>query len=190
MVAGQSAVGGADSPVIRLNLGSGNVYAPGWYNVDHNGCPHRRDETVDLTKPLPWPDGHIALAYAGHVLEHLTLPQCRDLLTDLRRCMIPGGALMVVGPDVEVARRIGTGDLHTMGELVEGSQRWPGDEHQWECTAQLVMDLLTETGWRDVKDVGIVNVAPYWPVADREPLWQLAVSAKTARLREGEYHPV
>jgi len=178
VVAGEPAV---DEPgaAVRLNLGCADRYVEGWHNVDHESCPHRRDETVDLTGPLPWPDHSITHAYAGHVLEHLTRDQCLKLLTDLRDRMVPGGQIMVVGPDIELAQRLGAGPWHTMDELRHGGKRWPGDEHQWECTAALVEQLLWDAGWLWVTDVGIVNVDPSWPVVDRVPLWQLAVSATT-----------
>jgi len=176
VVAGEPTV---DEPgaAVRLNLGSADRYVEGWHNVDHEACPHRRDETVDLTGPLPWPDHSITHVYAGHVLEHLTRDQCLKLLTDLRDRMVPGGQIMVVGPDIELAQRLGAGPWHTMDELRHGGKRWPGDEHQWECTAALVEQLLWDAGWSWVMDVGIINVDPSWPVVDRVPLWQLAVSA-------------
>jgi len=105
---------------VKLNLGCADRYAEGWHNVDHEACPHRRDETVDLTGPLPWPDHSITHVYAGHVLEHLTRDQCLKLLTDLRDRMVPGGQIMVVGPDIELAQRMGAGPWHTMDELLHG----------------------------------------------------------------------
>lgn len=162
---------------MMVNLGSGDWYQHGWHNVDHALSPHRRDETVDLAGELPWPPGSITDVYAGHVLEHLTREQCAKLLAELRPLMVPGGRIMVVGPDLDKARALGIGPSHTLDELRFGSNRWPGDLHQWECTTARVMDLLSAAGWSDVTDVGINQVDPLWPVVDREPQWQLAVSA-------------
>lgn len=162
---------------MRLNLGCGDAYAHGWHNVDQRDCPWRRDETVDLTGPLPWAERSVVLAYAGHVLEHLTPDQCLSLLTGLRRCMVPDGRVLVVGPDLDLVAKLGTGPFHTLDEVRHGGCRWPGDEHRWECTTAAVMDLLTGAGWVDVTDVGIANVPVCWPVVDRAPRWQLAVGA-------------
>lgn len=160
---------------MRLNLGAGDSYVQKWHNVDRDSCPFKRDETVDLTGPLPWPAESISLVYAGHVLEHLTEDQCRTLLAELLKRMMPGGQILVVGPDLELAQRLGTGPHHTLDELRHGARRWEGDEHRWECTTAKVVQLLTETGWSHVTDVGIGNVPVFWPVVDRAPQWQLAV---------------
>lgn len=162
---------------MKLNLGCAEHYILGWYNVDHEPCPYGRDETVDLTRELPPSFRDVTHVYAGHVLEHLSLEQCRDLLVQLRGRMTPDGQIMVVGPDVELAQHACMGRWHSLDQIHHGAARWPGDEHRWDCTTALVTGLLTDAGWRDVTDVGIAHVDLFWPVADREPLWQLAVSA-------------
>lgn len=164
---------------MKINLGCGDRYASGWINVDHSGSPHQKDETVDLTGALPWPEQSVSYVYAGHVLEHLTLDVCTDLLGRLLRCARPGCEIMVVGPDVERAREMavaGTLDV-TLDSLIYGASRWPGDEHRWECNAQHVRRLLSDTGWSGVTELDITQVPALWPVADRRPRWQCAVLA-------------
>jgi len=160
-------------------LGNGEGYARDWVNVDHESCPFKHDETVDLNGPLPWPAQSITHVYAGHILEHLAPERCETLLAELLPLMVPGGQIMVVGPDVELVARYGHGTAHTMEEILHGSKRWPGDEHQWKCTTELVMKLLADAGWHDVTDVGIEHVPIGWPVMDRTVRWQLAVSARS-----------
>lgn len=165
---------------MRLNLGCGDRYAVGWHNVDHVGSPHQKDDTVDLTGELPWLPGWVEYAYAGHVLEHLTLDQCRLLLTRLRPCMATDGILMVVGPDLDRARTLAAaGMLDVPIESLQfGAHRWPGDEHRWECTPDIIADLLVASGWEKIVEVPIGDVDPLWPVADRGPVWQCAVEAR------------
>lgn len=163
---------------MKLNLGCGDRYADGWHNVDHQGSPHQKDETIDLRMPLPWTG--VTHAYAGHLLEHLRVVEVLQLLPRLRNCMTKTGTLMVVGPDVLIAQGMavsGTLDV-TMESLTQGGHRWPGDEHRWECTTFDVEEMLRVTGWKKVTRVGIPNVPELWPVADRRPQWQCAVSAK------------
>ncbi len=167
-----------------INLGCGDRYADGgWINVDY-GSPHRKDVTLDLlADPLPWPPASILHVYLGHVLEHLPYDGCRDLLKRLRPLVRPEGQIMVVGPDCEVAQRMaeaGTLDV-TLDSLKFGADRWVGDRHEWECTAAKVTALLEDSGWVDIQDVGIGNVAAFWPVADRRPQWQCATTARSAR---------
>ena len=168
---------------LKLNLGCGDRYAPGWVNVDF-GTPHVVDEVVDLRGALPWSELDVMHVYMGHVLEHLTLDDCERLLTRLLPCMVYLGEIMVVGPDVLRAERMiadGTFDFswgHTLESLRHGGGRWSGDEHMWECNEMKVVDLLTKTGWTDIKTMSIDEVSSYWPVADRAPRWQCAVTAK------------
>jgi hypothetical protein len=166
---------------MKLNLGCGDRWADGWHNVDFAGSPHRKDEEVDLrTNALPWAPGSVELAYAGHVLEHLYVDEVLVLLSTLRGCMAADGELMVVGPDVIVAQGMATaGTLDvTMDSLTNGGHRWPGDEHRWHCTTWAIEALLRAASWHRVTRVGIANVDPLWPVADRRPQWQCAVSAR------------
>ncbi len=163
---------------MKLNLGCGDRYADGWWNVDFAGSPHHKDEEVDLrTNKLPW--NEVTHAFAGHVLEHLFVNEAITLLNTLRDCMIEGGELMVVGPDVILAEGLAiTNDLgfgHTLDSIKHGGYRWHGDEHRWQCTQWDVMRLMRLTGWTNVHNVGIENVDAFWPVADRGPRWQCAV---------------
>ena len=163
-----------------LNLGVGDWYAEGWHNVDWAGSPHRKDETVDLTGPLPWAEGTVQLAYAGHLLEHLTLDGCHHLLTQLRPCMATDGQLLVVGPDATIARALaaaGTLDI-TLDSLLYGAQRWLGDQHLWECTAAITVDLLTAAGWQGIHQLAVSDVPAVWPIGDRRPVWQYAIKAR------------
>jgi len=163
---------------MRLNLGAGDRYAPGWHNVDRADCPHAKDEAHDLRDFLPWTD--VQYAYAGHLLEHLRVGNAIVLLERLLQCMAPGGELMVVGPDCVVAEGMafaGTLDV-TLDSLKYGASRWPGDEHRWECSQLDIRILLERTGWSDVTNVGINSVPMMWPVADRRPQWQCAISAR------------
>lgn len=163
---------------MRVNLGCGDRYVHGWHNVDF-GSPHQKDEELDLrTASFPW--SGVTHAYAGHVFEHLFVDEAINVLAKLHGCMGPEAELMVVGPDIIVAQAMseaGTLDV-TLDSLTNGGHRWPGDEHRWHCTAPAVEKLLEVTGWTNIVCVGINGVGEKWPVADRGPQWQCAVSAR------------
>lgn len=165
---------------MKVNLGCGDRYAHGWFNVDRADTPHPKDIALDIRGPLPW-TREITRAYAGHVLEHLFVDEAIVLLQRLRAAMHPEGELMVVGPDVVVAQGMleaGTPLEVPFSEIRHGGDRWPGDTHRWDCTARAVQRLLLITGWVNVAEVGIANVPDEWPVAVRGPRWQCAVSAR------------
>lgn len=164
---------------MKLNLGCGDRYAPGWHNVDRADCPHRKDEAWDLRNPLPW--SGVTHAYAGHILEHLRIGDALVLLERLLAGMAPDGELMVVGPDVIRAQAMLDGGQNigvTLDSLKYGASRWPGDEHRWECAELDVMIMLRLTGWKVEPRMTINDVPAMWPVADRRPQWQCAVGAR------------
>jgi predicted SAM-dependent methyltransferase len=171
---------------VRVNLGCGDRYVPGWVNVDLPDMPHQADMRLDVTGPLPeeW-RGQVTHFYAGHILEHLDQHDAALLLNACEEIADPTGCLlMAVGPDVDVARAMierGTFDYtyHSLDSILHGGHRWTGDDHQWETTAENVAGLLRHAGWKSVMDVGLSGVSVFWPVADRSQPWQYAVRAYT-----------
>jgi hypothetical protein len=164
---------------MKLNLGCGDRYVPGWHNVDRADCPHQKDEAFDLRMPLPWEQ--VQYVYAGHVLEHLRVGDALVLLERLYWCMAVGGELMVVGPDVVAAEAMlagGQGLGVSLESLKYGASRWPGDEHRWECAELDLRIMLELTNWTVGQRMSINDVPAMWPVADRGPQWQCAVSAR------------
>lgn len=169
---------------MKLNLGCGDRYIPGWSNVDLPGMPHRKDQAVDLCDPLPWQQGTIECVYAGHVLEHLPQREAKDFLSRLLPLMKPRAPIMIVGPDVDRARQLlpdGVADEFgaTLESVRDGAGRWAGDVHLWECTEAQIGTMLADAGWWKVTPMGIDEVALLWPVADPRPRWQCAVGALT-----------
>lgn len=164
---------------MKVNLGCGDQYAPGWTNVDHTSMPHRADVRLDLCGALPWQHGELTHAYAGHLLEHLRVHQAIMLLEQLRPCV--NGELLIVGPDVDVARGMqvaGTLEV-TLDSLILGADRWYGDVHRWECSVGAIIKMLLVAGWHDVQELPIDDVPAEWPIAYRQPRWQCAVLARS-----------
>ena len=54
-------------------------------------------EAVDLTKPLPWPDGSFDLVYAAEVFEHMA--DVGPLLDEISRVVAPGGFVLFTTPN-------------------------------------------------------------------------------------------
>ncbi len=165
-------------------MGCGDRYAEGWLNVDHSAMPHRKDLALDIRGELPWEPRTLDFVYLGHVLEHLRVGECLSLLERLRWLVAPAGEIMIVGPDCDVARGMqvaGTLDV-TLESLVCGADRWEGDVHRWECSGHSIRTMLVHTGWPSVTQLSINDVPEIWPVADRRPQWQCAVSARVFRM--------
>lgn len=109
----------------RLNIGCGRRFHADWVNVDL--VPS--DESVqacDISKGLPFDDGHFDAVYHSHVLEHLSPDAGRSLLTECWRVLKPGGVVRVVVPDLEQIASL---------YLQKHQQAWNGDgkptDYQW-----------------------------------------------------------
>jgi predicted SAM-dependent methyltransferase len=100
---------------LRLNLGSGFRPKDGWINID---LSDRATLTLDLRRPLPFPDHSVERIYSEHFFEHLNYAQLDDpaaraletpsslsealtFLRECRRVLVSGGVLDLVVPDAE-----------------------------------------------------------------------------------------
>jgi len=119
-------------PVVdRANLGSANVVAGGWVNLDNSPSAwlahHHRMRWLlktlhliparlatgwpadvilhDVRRPLPWADGALRYVYTSHLLEHLYPDEGARLLHECFRVLQPGGRIRVVVPDLELFAR-------------------------------------------------------------------------------------
>jgi SAM-dependent methyltransferase len=106
---------------VNLHYGCGLVAAKGWFNCD--ASPTLRLQRLplvghifgkclspkfpepvqygDIVKGLPLPANSCAAVYCCHVLEHLSLEDCRTALCNTNRYLKPGGLFRCVQPDFE-----------------------------------------------------------------------------------------
>lgn len=88
-----------------LNIGCGKKMIDHTINLNYEWYP-RIDLTWDVIKTrLPFKDGQLSDIYTEHVFEHLPPSQIPGLLSELRRCLQPGGVLRVLVPDAELYLR-------------------------------------------------------------------------------------
>lgn len=113
---------------MRLNLGCGPVFLPGYVNVDIEdlasiaararvaGVPEALPVGVefmqfDLGDPWPWADGSVEDILACELLEHLSSPTLTHVLAESRRTLQCGGQLRGGVPDYQrVWERYEAGD--------------------------------------------------------------------------------
>lgn len=166
---------------MHLNIGPGPHYAGrGWVNLELEGNSFRRDLTGSLLD-LPPDVVDVELAYCGHIFEHVALEDLASALPVLRNRMVPGGTIAVVGPDVLRAQdhyERGLIPLELLNTCKAHSNPEPGGSHLWDCTAEKVKYLLTEAGFRDVREVDVTTSPELsiFPVVSRVS-WQCAVVA-------------
>ncbi len=134
---------------MKINLGCGDHYAPGWTNVDAvSNDVVKPDVVADIMQGLPFQD--IENIYAGHVLEHIPHDRVIDALRHWKEKCVAGAELVIVGPDCDRGEAmVRAGEMHHLEYelLLHGGERWPGDAHLWRCTESEVMRLAAEAGW-------------------------------------------
>lgn len=80
---------------MRINFGSGPVYAEGWFNIDLD--PSFKID-AQTTKDLP--DNSVDYIVAHHSLQAVEYWHFQTILLDLYRVLKPGGVLRVSIPDI------------------------------------------------------------------------------------------
>ena len=145
---------------LRVHLGPGQKnYIEGWINVDANMFTGKCDIWADLTNKLPFKDSSVDLFYSHHVIEHL--PSIQNHLTDVFRCLKPGGYYRFGGPNGDSAIR----------KFIEADTDWFSDfpdkrysiggrlenfifcrgEHLTLLTYSFIEEILTQSGFVDIK---------------------------------------
>lgn len=166
--------------MIRLNLGCGDHYAPGWTNIDAYPDDNRKPDVVaDILQELPFKPGSVDLMYAGHVLEHLPYEDVPRVLDLWHTYAAPGCQLMVVGPDVDRAIPMYRAGQITPAQFLDIGKREsdvPGWAHLWDSTEEKTLQCFRQTRWRSPYPVPIIAVPDHWPLVSRIG-WQFAITA-------------
>lgn len=93
----ESALSGASTAKVKLNLGSADALLKGFINVDIVPAPGV--EVADLTKPWPWQDSSVDYVRASHVIEHL--PDKILTMNELWRVLKPGAKADIAVPTTD-----------------------------------------------------------------------------------------
>lgn len=156
-----------------VNLGSGTHPAPPpWVNVDVD--PGHHPDVVADVGDLPYPDGAVERLMASHVAEHIPLDVLGVVLAEWRRVLVPGGVLMLVGPDID--RAVAQQAPQWLLEAIVAHGEGPG-AHAWTCSEGVALWVLRSHGWEaEPLDVATV-LPPTWPNPAPTALWQYAIRA-------------
>lgn len=82
---------------LRVNLGSGTRYLPGYANIDIN--PFRKSDLwLDARYGLPFAEQSVDSIYCVHTLEHFFPDEVETVLAECRRVLRTGGGIRIVVP--------------------------------------------------------------------------------------------
>lgn len=133
---------------VRVNLGCGSVYKPGYVNIDRYDSSVA-DTICDIDN-LPFKSNSIALIEASQLIEHFDYVHCKYILSEWFRVLGPGGALVLETPDLEKgSQKLVSSNLENQKTTLQ----WlygidsPGMRHKTGFTFNLLRSLLEEIGF-------------------------------------------
>jgi predicted SAM-dependent methyltransferase len=149
---------------LKLHLGSGTIRLAGWVNIDLE--TPEADIHLDITRPIPLPDGAARFIYHEHMMEHITVEEGAFGLRDWLRLLEPGGVLRIATPDLQYVIERYQGDwknqawlrlpeysfIKTRGEMVNVSMRWWG--HRYLYDGEELERRMREAGFTDIRRCG------------------------------------
>ena len=139
---------------MKLHLGCGPKYIPGFTHVDVIGGDHIHHQGT--VSELPFPDDSADLIYASHILEHFSRLDIQKVLCEWYRVLRPGGILRIAVPDFSACAKIyyeeGLKDgLTGLVGLICGGQRNEYDFHKMIFDEPFLTGELLALGFREVR---------------------------------------
>ena len=137
---------------VRLHLGCGQIYKPGYVNIDLHDASVA-DIRADIMM-LPFDSKSVDEIVAFHVVEHFDHINCKYLLGELWRVLKSGGEVVIETPDLE---RTYSKLLRLHGEAKVPALQWIfgidslGMQHKTGFTFDLLKALLEEAGFEDFR---------------------------------------
>jgi predicted SAM-dependent methyltransferase len=164
---------------MKLHLGCGKRYIPGWTHIDVIDYPHV--DIIASVDRLPFiATGTVDIVYSCHVLEHFHRKVAIDVLYEWTRVLKPGGVLRIAVPDFAALASIylllGAKLSDVIGPLF-GRQDYLYNYHHAVYDAETLRGLLEQVGltdvkhydWRETEHADVDDFAQaYWPHMDRE----------------------
>lgn len=148
------------SGLVRVHLGPGQgKYLQGWTNVDANFISAKIDVWADLRRALPFRSDTVDAFYSHHMIEHLPDSLLPFHLSELLRCLKPGGVVRIGGPNGDAAiQKFLQGDRSWFPDYPDKRESVGGrfvnfvfcrGEHLTLLTASYLDELLANAGFVD-----------------------------------------
>ncbi|HEX75387.1 MAG TPA: methyltransferase domain-containing protein [Dehalococcoidia bacterium] len=137
---------------IKLHIGCGDRYIPGFIHTDVRELPHV-DFVTSADKLNMFEDNSVDLVYACHLLEHFRRNQTEDVLKEWYRVLKPGGILRVAVPDFQklVEVYLKTENLKLILGPLFGRQDYPENTHYIVFDFAYLSEVLTKVGFKNIR---------------------------------------
>ncbi|MTD14129.1 glycosyltransferase [Nakamurella sp. YIM 132087] len=171
---------------MKVNLGSGQAYMPGWVNVDASPDV-KADIHLDAAEFVRQYGAQVEQVYMGHVLEHVMPGDSLTLLRLLNERLPAGTVISAVTPDMGAiweAYKAGEIDSYQLNAAFIYSYVQPS-HHVWCYDQESLLELFRRAGFVDAEPVDPHTWEPVFHKDGVESKWQTGVRA-TARGLEGE----
>lgn len=149
---------------MKLHIGCGERYLPGWKHLDARKFPHVDYVTDKLDKLDMFSDNSVDEIYACHVLEHFTRINMKrgNLLTEWHRVLKIGGLLRIAVPDFEaiVSEYLSSQNLELIMGLLYGGQNYEYNFHYQAYDFKRLSALLKNAGFSKVERYDWRNFLP------------------------------
>ena len=138
---------------LKLHLGCGERYLPGFVHVDARKLDHV-DVVTDIEDLSRFPDNSADMIYHVAVLEHIGRYDTVSTLKEWWRVLKPGGVLRSSVPNFEafVAAYQKWGDLELLLGPLYGGQTYDENLHYTMFDRRYFTKCLTEAGFTDIQD--------------------------------------
>jgi predicted SAM-dependent methyltransferase len=144
------------SAKLKLHLGCGKRYLPGFVHVDRADYPHI-DFRCGADSLGMFESDAAEFIYASHMLEYFDRVEVRRVLEEWRRVLCPGGLLRLAVPDFEALAEVyfQNKKLDTILGPLYGHMEIAGSDaaiyHKTVYDFESLRNLLEEGGFRDVR---------------------------------------
>lgn len=138
--------------MIRLHVGAGDKYWPGWVNIDLHG---EQDVNCDVSK-MPFETDYADELQAHHVLEHIHRATSCQTLQEWFRVLKRGGRVVIEVPCLnKIAQSIVAGEknqrMTVLGLFGDPRDPRPDMLHKWCYSEEELSEILSGIGFTDVK---------------------------------------
>jgi len=137
---------------MKLHIGTGTTYLPGWINVDVFSFVNA--DVYSNAMNLPYERESFDLIYSSHVLEHFNRHMILAVLGHWRSLLRPEGILRLSVPDFKAICEYysKTKSLKPVTGLLYGGQRHLLDVHRICFDKETLLSCLSSVGFQIVRE--------------------------------------